>query len=179
MSMCYRAETTDSHKDGLRPSFYKEANWLQELDDRFYYPDCDGKWMFFFPRSAIDDRWNEAVGLYRAGKLAGVASMQVSTASPSPRAGDQVDHVILFFCGPSHLEDHVKRIGASIATAFPPGHSEIRYKSNFQTFSGTRATGQRINSLYRLRGCPTRPNESREEFYDAVKPEKTVTDTST
>ncbi|XP_055327649.1 uncharacterized protein LOC129580913 [Paramacrobiotus metropolitanus] len=142
------------------PSTCTTQYWLYEMDERFHYTECDGKWMYFFPRSVIDDRWKEAVELYNAGKLPGIASMKVSTAVPNPRASSS-SHVLIFYCGPPNNEARVKEIGRKLVAAFPPPTKIIYYKSDEQTEGGTRATGQKKNSKYSLTDCVVRPNQVR------------------
>ena len=61
-------------------------SWIYEEDPARLKPAChvcphpkwkNGQWMMFFPNSLIDEKWDQAVDLYRRGKLTGVQSMKV------------------------------------------------------------------------------------------------------
>ena len=94
----------------FNPSKISHMYWVYCREDYLMnmYPANDGKWMMFFPIGEVDDRWAEACGLYRAGKLRGINSMKVSTAKPnSQRIYDEGEAIIIFYCGPSEDKTNV------------------------------------------------------------------------
>eukprot|EP01064_Diplonema_japonicum_P035466 TRINITY_DN769_c4_g1_i1.p1 TRINITY_DN769_c4_g1~~TRINITY_DN769_c4_g1_i1.p1 ORF type:complete len:159 (+),score=36.27 TRINITY_DN769_c4_g1_i1:45-479(+) len=113
--------------------------------------DDGGKWMLFYPNDEINAAWHRSVDLYRAGHLPGVHSMKVSTAMPNPRASTSASKVIIFYCGPSKDEAKMRSIGTSLASAMQVTGTTITYKPDYMTATGTAATGQKVNHLYKLR----------------------------
>jgi hypothetical protein len=138
----------------LRPTEVTEFYWLFEHRAEIVekYPLADGKWMQFYNISELDTMWDFAKTEYRAGRLEGIASMKVSTSCEQPRASTSSQGVIIFFCGPSDNEEKMMQFGLKLLEAMPLNTSSrwMSYKSNEQTFAGTRATGQTKNYLYRL-----------------------------
>ncbi len=116
------------------------------------YPDPNGKWMQFHTKAVMDEKWVEAVKLYRSGKLTGIHSMKVSTMQDNPRSNDQKTGVIIFYCGPEDEEDTVMSIGQNLLkhTDYRTSWGHMYYKSDWQTQLGTRATGNKSNSKYRI-----------------------------
>jgi len=116
---------------------------------------CDGKWMLFYLNRNIDAAWVKAKALFRKGLLTGIAGMKVSGARHNPRAQDNDSHVLIFYCGPVEDEENVLSYGANLLRLmrYQPNSSNpyVYYKSDQQTFAGTKATGQKKNHLYRLR----------------------------
>jgi len=138
----------------------------KELDDYFIFEsdpqisdkwgDYDiklsGKWMMFYPWSIMDEKWEEAVEQYRSGKLTGIKSMKVATKKQNPRASDASTGVIIFYCGPENDEKLMMSYGHNLLKYFPYTNAFgfMYYKSDIQTLQGTRATGQKSNSKYRI-----------------------------
>ena len=88
-----------------KPMSVTDEYWLFERDSKAgakyqYDPELTGKWMMFWNKSVLDERWKQAVILYREGKLTGITSMKVSTKRDNPRASDKTSGVIIFYCGP-------------------------------------------------------------------------------
>ena len=48
------------------------AKWGKKYDIKLA-----GKWMMFYPWSIMDEKWEEAVGQYRSGKLTGTAIIRL------------------------------------------------------------------------------------------------------
>ena len=95
------------------------------------YPNNDGKWMMFFPLDELDQRWNEACGLFRAGKLRGVNTMKVSTAKPNPKAiYKSGEGILIFYCGPSENREKVLEYGRNILTHMNYTRAYFFYKSD-------------------------------------------------
>jgi hypothetical protein len=112
--------------------------------DKYY----SGKWMLFYKRKYIDEKWNLFKKLYDDNKLYGVCSMKVSCANENPRASTN-DHVIIFYC--DGVETDILKAG-NILVSYIGEYTQpyIYYKSNSQTDGGTRATGQTNNHLFKI-----------------------------
>lgn len=109
----------------------------------------DGKWMLFYDKKKIDEKWKLVKQLYRDGKLLGVTQMKCSTISKNQRASDGDSEVIIIYCEPEKNEEHIKNIGKNIMELMEYGRS-MYYKTNSQTKEGTRATGKDTNFKYSI-----------------------------
>ena len=123
------------------------AKWGNKYDSKYA-----GKWMMFYPFSTLDEKWEEAIKNYRSGKLIGIDSMKVSTKKKNPRASDDSTGVIIFYCGPANDEKLVMSYGHNLLKYVPyiNAYGFMYYKSDMQTLQGTRATGQKSNSKYKI-----------------------------
>ena len=88
-----------------QPMSVTDEYWLFERDSKVgakchYDPELTGKWMMFWDNAVLDERWKQAVILYREGKLTGIHCMKVSTKRDNRRASDNTSGVIIFYCGP-------------------------------------------------------------------------------
>ncbi|CAF1067875.1 unnamed protein product [Rotaria magnacalcarata] len=141
----------------LKPMEITSSPWLYECspDITQKYPIADGKWMFFYHKPQINGMWNLVKTKYRVGMLEGIHSIKVSTLYGNPRAMCSNGGVILFYCGPWDDEERVKYYGRKLLEQIPYTSRSgfVSYKSDAQTMSGTRATGQKRNFLYTL-PCP-------------------------
>ena len=97
--------------------------WINEEDPKiakicpnpeWKHPLATGQWMMFFQTNEIDEKWKQAVNLYRSGKLIGVHAMRVSTMRENFRKSDNFFHVIFYFCGPSEDKDFMIKIGQNL-----------------------------------------------------------------
>ena len=134
------------YRDESIPSQEKGGYWIHWSNERT----CgDGKWMLFFNKSIIDEKWNYFKKLYDSNKLNGIVGMKVSTSKENPRATDKNSHVIILYC--KGCEEETIEIGKNIVN-FNEGYNYpyIYYKTNIQTREGTRATGQEKNYTYKL-----------------------------
>lgn len=139
------------------PSNVADRPWiywsLPEIETT--YPNADGKWMMFFDKKVLDEKWLQACRLYSEGRLRGINSMKVSTGFKNPRAtnGEKVG-IIIFYCGPADLEDWVLEYGWILKTQMEYKGSKKQhyfyYKSDAQTNNGTIATGSKENSSYKI-----------------------------
>ncbi len=115
------------------PSKITNEFWIFCKEDAISkkYPANDGKWMMFFPLSELDLRWNEACGLFRAGKLKGINSMKVSTAKPNPKAiYAKGEGIIIFYCGASENRANVLDYGKNILIHMKYPRLYFFYKSD-------------------------------------------------
>lgn len=66
-----------SFDHSLRPSSCQILGWISEPDDRFGETvDTLGKWMMYYPPHMIDERWDEAVDLFRQSRFPGMCIMR-------------------------------------------------------------------------------------------------------
>lgn len=116
-----------------------------------------GKWMLFYPNEDMNEKWQLAKQLFRAGQLIGVRSMKCSTAMENPRASSKDTGVIILYSSYSADEPYITKIGQHILAMTGYQQSPyLYYKTDEQTFQGTRATGCGKNYLYRIKvsdGC--------------------------
>ena len=114
----------------------------------------DGKWLLYYLNKDIEEAWETAkensLELYEAG----IPAMKCAKLSyDNPRASDKVTKVIVFYCGPSSDEEQMKSIGRKLIHIMrykSPTTNVIYYKTEGQTYSGTRATGSTVNHKYVL-----------------------------
>eukprot|EP01059_Diplonema_ambulator_P031191 TRINITY_DN5666_c0_g2_i1.p1 TRINITY_DN5666_c0_g2~~TRINITY_DN5666_c0_g2_i1.p1 ORF type:complete len:163 (+),score=19.25 TRINITY_DN5666_c0_g2_i1:54-491(+) len=140
--------------DGMCPLEVTYDYWvfecMEEQSRASGMTEDSGKWMLFYPNEQINEAWQRACHLYRGGYLPGVHSMKVSTGKPNPRCSSSATKVIIFYCGPSADKTKMLSIGRTIASAMGVSGTTISYKPDYMTLTGTAATGQLVNHLYRL-----------------------------
>ena len=141
-------------KNKIKKTPTKESNdyWIHEKNlkqTRKYPINRFGKWMMYIKPSIIDEKWEEITKLYNDGKLTGIRSMKVSTVRKNPRASGR-DYVVIFHCGPCDDEEKIISYGYNLLQYINYDQKYMYYKNDDQTRKGTRATGQRKNSLYKI-----------------------------
>jgi len=153
-------ESEDIWQEILDPENIKYNNpeygdfWIYEsLDIYSNIKNCSntGKWLLFYHKNDIPDRWNEIVKLYRDGQLDGVMSMKRSTLVPNERSSCKNTGVIILFCNKSEDEERIMEIGRNIIRKTGYDFQDhITYKADYQTRLGTVSTGNKNCSLYKL-----------------------------
>ena len=143
--------TTSSAMAECMPSKDRRGygQWHPKTIDGINYDlSTSGKWMLFYPTSEIDDRWHLVKSLFDAGKLQGVAELQVSTSKGND--GHPDSGVINVYCGPYEDGELMMRIGDNIA-------KKMKYKNRngfmFYQTEGKHIGGaidQRWNHLYEI-----------------------------
>jgi len=134
-----------------------DAYWLFESSNRQGSVLDTGKWMLFYPNDKMNEMWKFAKEVYKEGKLPGVRSMKCSTAKENPRASSSKNGIIILYSSCSADEKYIMKVGQNVLATF--GYREfpyMYYKTDEQTFKGTRATGCEKNYTYRLKttdGC--------------------------
>lgn len=120
-----------------------------------------GKWMLFVSNKHMNDMWQKALRLYRAGELTGIISIKTSTAASNPRAAETKTGAIRFACGPSDDEDKVLTYGRNVVAkmGYYSDRGYIAYKTDLQTAKGTRATGAKRNFHYRITVPTQKPTQ--------------------
>jgi len=136
-----------------RPMSVTDLPWVYEIMNKhkFDNPYNVGKWMLFCDKLHLDELWIKISQLYQDGMLPGVISMKCSTNYKNPRASNQSDGVIIIYCNNSHEEDDIMRCGHNIIEKLQyKSQNLIYYKTDDMTHTGTRATGQQLNHLYKI-----------------------------
>jgi hypothetical protein len=137
----------------FKPSEINDLPWLYEenheiVQDLFDGDLNTGKWMLFYDRKYMDNKWLEINKLYRNKELDGVIKMKCSTFYDNPRASGK-SGVIILYCNNSDNEYRIKDIGKNIMKLLSYNKT-IYYKTDSQTRLGTIATGQTNNHLYKI-----------------------------
>ena len=161
----------------LKPTEITNNFWIYEEDpeiaNRFKNYDLDkcGKWMMFFENALIDEKWQQLVNLYREGKLTGIHQMKVSTMKESYRSADHSYQVICMYCGPYDDKNHLMKVGENLLHHMDYSNNSgfMCYKSDEQTYLGTRSTGNKSNSMYKIPVLLTDPFEKRKILLDVQK----------
>ena len=120
-----------------------------------------GKWMLFYDNGNLDEAWSKIKDLYDKRELTGISSMKVSTAAKNPRATSNSSGVIICYCGPFDNETAQMQYGQNLIDKMDYKYGTQRcnngrppyiyYKPDEMTMTGTAATGQRKNYLYKLK----------------------------
>jgi len=127
-----------------------DSYWLRHGQSDVTYNNV-GKWMLFYPKSKINEKWSELCKLWDNKKLKGVVSMKCSTALENSRASSVNEGVIILYCNDSDNKDSIIKIGNTIRlyiNDYP--NDAIYYKTDYQTSIGTKATGATKNYLYKI-----------------------------
>ena len=93
----------------------------------------------------------QAVNLYRNGKLTGIHAMKVSTMRENCKNSDNSFQVIIFYCGPSDNQELVLEIGYNLLNhiEYTNPDGAMFYKADSQTFlRKPKATGNKNISKY-------------------------------
>ena len=105
-----------------------------------------GKWMLYYRREDIDQAWDRAQRRIEDLRQAGVYGMKASTLEfDNPRSNEsKFTKVLILYCGPHDDIELMKRIGQEIVQIMDYKAVSVKrifYKTDDQTFSGTKATG--------------------------------------
>ena len=134
----------------LNPIDIYDYPWLYESDIRFLPSKIHntGKWMLFYDKNLMNEKWSVCKTLYKESKLNGVFSMKCSTSYDNSRASSK-NGVIILYCNNSEDKETIMKIGENIKrlTSYP---QTMSYKTDEQTRIGTRATGNKINHIYKI-----------------------------
>ncbi len=110
-----------------------------------------GKWMLFYHKSKLDNKWLEICNLFDNNKLLGVDFLKCSTSLYNPRSSDNNYGVIILYCSDSQNKEKIINIGNNIILYIQDYTNEyIYYKTDKQTTNRTYATGSKVNYLYKL-----------------------------
>ena len=133
---------------GTHATYTKDKEPSDDDDPR----ENQGAWMMFHPIDMVDDMWKKLYDLYYNDELPDVTYIKTSTARYNPRASRTGISVLMAFCRPWQDEKLIKRVGYNLALkmAHFSSHNYMFFKPNFMIGQGTRATGRKINSYYRI-----------------------------
>jgi len=130
----------------------QQQNWHYYGEGTVEQP--SGKWMLYYRNEDIDEAWEKAKQKFPELQQAGIPAMKCSNRFvENPRASNNATQVIIFYCGPATVEESMKSIGRALISLMDyrsPTSNKIHYKADYQTHSGTRATGTKVNHLYSL-----------------------------
>lgn len=102
--------------------------------------------MFFSPASPHIYTFSSLhPNFFSENRLAGISDLKVKTAWASDESPANTDSkVIIFYCGPATDEARMLAVGQNLINEIPytDKFGWIYYKSDLQTFKGTRATGR-------------------------------------
>jgi hypothetical protein len=126
--------------------------WIYLSDKKFQNLEGGGKWMLFYPKTEIDEKWGEIKKLYNNEELIGIKSLKVSTNYDNSRSSDKSYSVIICYCGPPNDKENLIKYGENLRDKmnYTSSFGTMSYKSDEQTLMGTRATGNTSNSLYKI-----------------------------
>lgn len=108
-----------------------------------------GKWMLFYDKKYLNERWLLALKLFNKGDLGDVICLKCSTAMENSRASTK-SGIIIFYCNFSEDKQKILDIGCIIVSRMKYNGKKIYYKTDHQTTLGTQSTGQQKNYLYSL-----------------------------
>jgi hypothetical protein len=131
-----------------------------------------GKWMLYFQKDQMNLNWSLARKLLKTEQINGVRSMKCSTGFTNPRSSCSETGIIIFYCNSSDNEQYIKQIGKNILDLFQYKEQKyIYFKTDEQTEMGTIATGNKINSKYKLENhlLITKQRDMMSLFYPALK----------
>jgi Domain of unknown function (DUF1917). len=146
--------STFESKIERKPMDMIDTPWISEgPTDESKTNEVDGKWMLYYNKTQINEAWENIKKLFRENKLHGIHSMKVSTAYKNPRASEENYGVIICYCGPESNEKLVKGYGKNLIEEmkYKSERGYVYYKSDEQTWNGTKATGQQKNYKYFLK----------------------------
>lgn len=112
-----------------------------------------GNWMMFFDNAMVDQKWEQAVNLYRQGKLNGIHALKVSTMRENCKNTDNSFQVIMFCCGPSDDQYLMLEIGNNLLNYIDYKNPDgaMYFKADSQSFlRKPRPTGNKNNFKYRI-----------------------------
>ncbi|KAF2367163.1 Protein of unknown function DUF1917, partial [Trinorchestia longiramus] len=126
----------------------------EALAEKFKFdPGLLGKWMLFYDKKVIDEMWEKAVSLYKAGELLGIVSIKTSTAAKCARSDRPEVGVIRFACGPSDDEVLILKYGFDLIKKmnYFSSFGFVAYeKTNEQSGIEPTGTEATCNFLFRL-----------------------------
>ncbi|KAF9900851.1 hypothetical protein BX616_002473, partial [Lobosporangium transversale] len=121
--------------------------WAKSPSKDFVSGPRTGKWMLFYDKSVLDDKWAAVKRLVEQDLLGGVA--KCSTAMENPNATSSKSGVIIVYTPDYQDEEDVYRIAAILHEKLDY-KKPMYYKTDEQTYAGAyRKTGSTKNHIYR------------------------------
>lgn len=124
-----------------KPMNIKTEPWIYEYNDTLTTIKC-GKWMLFFNEKMINEKWKNAVQLFRKKVFPGIKLMKCSTA-----LNNTTDKVIIFYCNKSDEKNRIINIGKNIMNKLNY-QNDLYYKTDRQTLKGIESNGN--NYIYKI-----------------------------
>ena len=130
----------------LKPSEVRNFPWLYQDSKIKITLNNTGKWMLFFEKSILDEKWTQCKKLYNEKALNNVLSLKCSTNGDD----DKKDGVIIFYCNNSNDECSILETGSMIIDALNYNENKfIYYKTDQQTRQGNKGESGG-NYMYKL-----------------------------
>ena len=109
-----------------------------------------GKWLLFYDKNELNNKWKIFKELFDKKLLDGVMSMKCSTAYKNSRSSNDIDGVLILYCHGN--EEQVMKISQNLVQYIIDDYkgNYIYYKTDDQTFKGTIATGSKKNHTYKV-----------------------------
>lgn len=126
----------------LEPWVFYPRMFFEDLEQHFPRTD-NGKWMLFYPRDRLDEKWTAVIEAYNNGLLGSVWGMKCSTLSPV--FVDGRNGVVILYCENSFDRDKILETGRQIAFIMDYPSSKLYYKLDSQTRG--EAPGKSLYSL--------------------------------
>ncbi|KAG0047429.1 hypothetical protein BGZ83_007518 [Gryganskiella cystojenkinii] len=121
--------------------------WAESQTKAFQGGQRTGKWMLFYDKSVLDEKWNVVKMLVENDVLGGRA--KVSTAMENPNATSSKSGVIIVYTSDYEDQEEVYRVAVALHEAMEY-RGIMYYKTDEQTFAGVYAkNGTKKNYLYR------------------------------
>jgi hypothetical protein len=119
------------HSSEDKPSTSRDF-WVyyDGIDESKHSVNSDGKWMLFYPKEELDERWVDACNHFDAGHFQRVCAMKVSTLRRNPRAPDPKKGVIILHT-PRMSDEEQKKTGYAIMSAM--GYAEKMFLQDRRT----------------------------------------------
>jgi hypothetical protein len=133
----------------INPVDVDDYPWLYEMNKNIQLENINnpGKWMLFYDKNLLNQKWSQSKSLYREEKFYGVIDMKCSTSYDNSRSSHVNSGVIILYCNNSEDEETIKKTGKTIKNllSYAP---RMYYKTDAQTYMGTKKNKK--NYIYKL-----------------------------
>lgn len=97
----------------MNPLSIYDKPWLYATDEQIEGNDV-GKWMLFYNKNIINDKWKKVLELFKENKLEGVINVKVSTNMKNQNNNMSNSSVIVLYCDNSRDKKTIINIGKKI-----------------------------------------------------------------
>jgi len=148
-------DLTSKELNNIQPMNIDIIPWLYERKKGFsndcYFLEGRGKWMLFFDKNKMNEKWKKSKELFRQEKLEGVEYIKCSTNYKSERASSNDLGLISYYCFDSDNKEKILEIGKKLINLLSYDDMEyIYYKTDMQTKNGCRNSNTSFNYLYKM-----------------------------
>lgn len=170
--------------NSIKPSQIKHSPWVYVIEspntitidkiksDEYIHDNNEyGKFMLWYNKNIIDQKWKLATDLFHSNKLKNIVTMKCSTSMNNPNAYNEDESVILLYCVDCDKKE-LRKIAKNIINLFNYDHKTIiSYKTNIQTKKGGNYKPYSIkNHLYKkCKNCKNKLNNSLEKYKNKCK----------